>query len=397
MIQNRRRLFRLAQLALFKVIYSLTWALSHLVPRKPGLVAFSCGTGHNYGGNPRYLYEAALRDGRLHPVWVHPYRKPAPGGSPWRYSPRGVWTLLRAEAWVVDNHLYTVLPHVHPRGKKIFQLWHGVGLKRIALGDQRIRPRDRRKIMGDTARYTLFFTTSDFMAEHFARILAIPRERIAVTGYPRNDFLFQADAHHTLRAGLRSRLGDFRKLVLYAPTWDPRREAVRTPWPFDDFDVGALNALLERPGALFVVKLHWHMWHLLASLPSQGRVRRYDDVFGDQDVQRALAVADVLVTDVSSIAYDFILLDRPIVIAHPDLDGYDRAHGLVEGYRELLPGEVVETFDAFLHRLEQVLAGEDPDAERRRRVSTIFHRYVDGNSSRRCLDAMMQAMGKERA
>ncbi len=397
MIGRRKRLFRLVQLALFKVIYLLTCMLSHFVPPRSGLVAFSCGTGHNYGGNPRYLYEAALRDGRVHPVWVHPYRKPAPKGSPWRYSPRGIWMLLRAEGWVVDNHLYTVLPHVCPRGKKIFQLWHGVGLKRIAMGDQRIRPRDRRKITRDTARYTLFFTTSDFMAKHFARILAIPRERIAVTGYPRNDFLFQADDHRTLRADLRSRLGDFRKLILYAPTWDPRREAVRTPWPFDDFDVDALNALLERYHALFVVKLHWHMGHLLASLPSQGRVRRYDDAFGGRDVQQALAVADVLVTDISSIAYDFILLDRPIVIAHSDLEGYDRAYGLVEGYRELLPGEVMETFGAFLRRLEQVLAGEDPDAGRRRRVAAIFHRYVDGNSSRRCLNALMWAMRKEGA
>ncbi len=388
MTGHRKRIFRLVQLALFKVIYLLTWALSHFVPRKSGLVAFSCGTGHNYGGNPRYLYEAALRERWLTPVWVHPYRKPAPAGSPWRYSPRGIWTLLRAEAWVVDNHLYTVLPHVHPRGKKIFQTWHGVGLKRIALGDRRIRPRDRRKIMQDTARYTLFFTTSEFMAEHFARILAIPRPRIAITGYPRNDILF--------RPGLQ-RPGNFRKLVLYAPTWDPRREAVRTPWPFDDFDLGVLNDLLERHDALFVVKLHWHMQYLLRSLASNGRVRRYDDVFGDRDVQEALAVADVLVTDVSSIAYDFILLDRPIVIAHPDLDGYDRAYGLVEGYRDLLPGEVTETFDTFLRRLERILSGEDPDAERRRRALTLFHRYADGNSSRRCLDAMKLVLGAEEA
>ena len=199
---------------------------------------------------------------------------------------------------------------------------------------------------------------------------------MAITGYPRNDILFRADAHRALQAELRSRLGDARSLILYAPTWDPQREAVHTPWPFDDFDVGALNELLVRYDALFVVKLHWHMRHLLASLESHGRVRRYDEIFGDRDVQQALALADVLVTDISSIAYDYILLDRPIIIAHPDLEGYDRAYGLVEGYRELLPGEVMESFDALLRRLEQVLRGEDPDAERRKRVSAIFHRYV---------------------
>ncbi len=385
---RRRRFLRLVQLALFRVIRSLTWALSFLVPRKPGLVAFSCGTGSNYGGNPRYLYEAALRERWLTPVWVHPYRKPAPAGSSWRYSPRGMWTLLCAEAWVVDNHLYTVLPHVHPREKKIFQTWHGVGIKRIALGDKRTRPRDRRKIVGDTARYTLFFTTSDFMAEHFARILAIPRPRIAITGYPRNDILFQSGLH---------RPRNFRKLILYAPTWDPRREAVRTPWPFDNFNLGVLNNLLEQHDALFVVKLHWHMQHLLRSLASSGRVRRYDEIFGDRDVQEALVAADILVTDISSIAYDYVLLARPIVIVHPDLDGYDRAYGLVEGYRALLPGEVMETFDAFVGRLEQVLRDEDPDAERRRRILALFHRYADENSSRRCLDAMKQVLGAKEA
>jgi len=387
---RRRKLLRLVQLALFKVIYLLTWLLSWAVPQSPGLVVFSCGTGSNYGGNSRYLFEAVRKDGRLRAVWLRPYRRPVVPGSVWRYALKGIWLLLRAEGWVVDNHLYTVFPHVYPGPHRIFQLWHGVGLKRIALGDKRLRARDKCKIVRDTDRYTLLFTTSPLMAAHFAAIFALPHERIAITGYPRNDLLFDDKTVRRSADDIKARTKvDFSKIVLLAPTWDPQNRNAGQLWPFPDFDPIAVGRLLAQHDTILVVKLHWHMRDLLVPSLIKQRIYPYKIIFGDQDVQYALACTDILITDLSSIAYDYLLLDRPIVIAHPNLDAYDRRYGLVEGYRALLPAQPVETFADFERHLAGLLAGDDPDADKRAHALAAFHRYRDDKSSSRCLDAIL--------
>jgi CDP-glycerol glycerophosphotransferase (TagB/SpsB family) len=89
---------------------------------------------------------------------------------------------------------------------------------------------------------------------------------------------------------------------------------------------------------------------------------------------RVVGAADVLISDVSSVTIDYLVLDRPIVHALADLEEYQRSRGFsVDRIDDLLMGPVATSFDELATVLDQVLAGKDPDADRRRRVRDLSH------------------------
>jgi CDP-glycerol glycerophosphotransferase (TagB/SpsB family) len=387
LVELKRRI----RLSVFRLARVLSTPLALLPPRK-GLIVFTCLTGTDCRGNPAPLYEAFRGMSGFQARWVTPYRGNRMPGHVWWLSPRGIWYLLRMEGWVIDSRTPTFFP---TRGKKIFQTWHGVGIKTMA-GDNRFSPdaSQRRSLARDVESWSLFFTTSDYMARHFSRYLGIPMERIRVTGYPRNDVLFDERVRERVRRGVEQRCPvPFRKLILYAPTWS--RHALSW-WPFSETDLTDMQRVLAEQEAVWVVRLHRLGMEKLVlpdPLPGGRRIFRYDECFGEVDVQEALTATDVLVTDYSSIAYDFILLDRPMLFLERAAEEFAREQGLVDGYRDLLPGPVCGAYEEFAACLVEALRDGDPQGWRRAKVLPLFHRYADGHSTERCVREIVSVLG----
>ncbi len=386
-----KRRFRLA---LFRLARALSAPLLELLPPQKGLIVFTCVTGPACRGNPAPLYEAFRKMSGFRARWVTPYRGNPLPGHVWWLSPKGIWYLLRMEGWVIDSRTPTFFS---TRGKKIFQTWHGVGIKTMA-GDNRFSPNEaeRRSLARDVKSWSLFFTTSDYMARHFSHYLGIPMEKIRVTGYPRNDVLFDEGVQERVRQEAEDRCPiRFRKLVLYAPTWS--RHAPEW-WPFSRADLADMQRVLAENEAVWVVRLHRRgVERLVLPTPPQGerRIFRYEECFGSMDVQKALTAVDVLVTDYSSIAYDFILLDRPMLFLERARAGFAREQGLVDGYRDLLPGPIAETYAEFSAHLAEALQGGDPQGWHRAKVLPLFHRYADGHSTERCVREVVSVLRRE--
>ncbi len=396
MTVNVVELKRRIRLTVFRLARALSAPLLALLPPRKGLIVFTCVTGPNCRGNPAPLYEAFRAMPGFQARWITPYRGNPVSGHIWRLSPRGFWCLLRMEGWVIDSRTPTFFS---TRGKKIFQTWHGVGIKTMA-GDNRFSPNEaeRRSLARDVEGWSLFFTTSDYMARHFSHYLGIPKEKIRVTGYPRNDVLFDEEVRERSRHEVERRCPvPFRRLVLYAPTWS--RHAPEW-WPFSQEELADMQRILAENEAVWVVRLHRRGAEKLV-LPDSPRGRRrifrYEECFGGMDVQEAMTAADVLVTDYSSIAYDFILLDRPMLFLERAREGFAREQGLVDGYRDLLPGPVGETYAGFSALLAEALRGGDPQGWRRAKVLPLFHRYPDGYSTERCVREIVSTLrGEER-
>jgi CDP-glycerol glycerophosphotransferase (TagB/SpsB family) len=102
-----------------------------------------------------------------------------------------------------------------------------------------------------------------------------------------------------------------------------------------------------------------------------------------------LAATDVLISDVSSVTIDFLLLDRPIIHALADLEEYRDSRGFsVERIDDLLMGAVATTVAELQHQLAGILGGADPDAERRRRVRDRSHLHRDDGATARLIEAV---------
>ena len=221
--------------------------------------------------------------------------------------------------------------------------------------------------------------------------------RVPIVGAPRNDRMLRSDGTRVRRR----LLGDDadRPVLLWLPSfrtgsWAGRtRHDVATSFPGVPFplaEVQRLDDWLVERGAVIVLKLHPHD---VASFPGGFRALR---VLSQEEMQRQgltlytmLPAFDGLLTDVSSIWLDYLLLDRPLVFAFPDVDEYRSGRGLnLEPYEDWVPGPFARDMDSLLQALAELLDGHDPMSDERGRARARFHQHHDDQSAARLLDGL---------
>lgn len=289
-------------------------------------------------------------------------------------------------AFVFARHVFFTQPcflRDFPGRAVSVNVWHGMPIKRVGL-----------LLDGESGfRSTYAVATSPFWADIVERSLA-PREGALVTGLPRNDRLFGDPRPVRAALGLGD---DVEHLLLWLPTY---RRSVRghltvdglpTGSPFEfDVDPEDLAAHLAARGAALIVKQHWMA--AFAGEQRWGDLRVVDDAWLRErsvSLYQVLGAAGALISDVSSVTIDFLLLDRPIIHAAADLEAYGNSRGFsVDDVQELLVGPVATTYPELLEQIDAVLAGEDPEAGRRRRVRALSHTDTDAGATRRLLDAV---------
>ncbi|MDI3408891.1 bifunctional glycosyltransferase/CDP-glycerol:glycerophosphate glycerophosphotransferase [Streptomyces cavernicola] len=368
------------------------------LPVRRGSAVFEAHMGKAYGDSPRAVHEELRARGhrvdrrKVRPTWSY---ASSPTGFPddaklvRRWSWRYLWALARAEFWV-DNQGF---PHAlaKPDHTTYLQTWHGSAYKRMGFDETRVRMQNtpqRDKLQRAVDRFDHFLVRSEHDVRTLAEAYRLPREKLLPVGYPRNDRLVAARAHDERegrfpRPPLAARLGipDHKKTVLYAPTFrgapkDGRRHQLL-------LDVRRFTEEFGDECALLVRAHYMERAELPVCAPGT-----LFDVSDHHDVSELLCLADVLVTDYSSIMFDYALLDRPIVLFAPDLDAYAAERGSYFDLRERAPGPVAETEDELLRTLADLKPADAEHAERRREFAAEFGTHDDGGSARAVVDAL---------
>ncbi len=347
-------------------------------------VAF--GSGQNdFNGNAKYLM-LHLREHApdIRTAWLAPTREVrdrirALGlQAYWRRELAGLWWALTAKLYVFNNRPDDVNFWASGRAKLLF-LWHGVGLK--GLGFHSTSPANRRDFDPKSfyrrvlrpwlyARPTWFGSTAPLMTDHFAKAFRISEDQCLEYGYSRSDhFFLDRDAlwRHLERtepadvvAFARS-LSSYDKVVLYMPTYRDSREDFIAA---SGIDFARLDEAMRAQNALFIFKLH--PWTKLA-LPDAERYPNLRFAPRSSDVYPYLPLTDVLVTDYSSVYFDFLLLDRPIVLFAFDQERYEaQERDLILDYDTYMPGPRARSFDELLTQLANDLPEQPRQAEVRR-------------------------------
>lgn len=374
-----------------KVSVYHSWFLR--MPVRRGSVVFESHMGTCYGDSPRAVYEEVRGRGLpLRCVWSY---ESSPDGFPAgerlvrRWSWRYLWALARAEYWV-DNQGFP--QHLNkPSRTTYLQTWHGSAYKRMGFDETRVRMQNapqRERLQQAVHRFDHFLVRSEHDVSTLAHAYRLPGKALLRTGYPRNDVLLAARARdeeegRLPRPALAGELGlpDHRKVVLYAPTFrgGPGKRRRRRL---------LLDAarFAERFGDEYTLLVRAHYLEA-ASLPvcPPGTVV---DVSGHHDVSELLVLADVLVTDYSSIMFDYALLDRPIVLFAPDLDAYAAERGSYFDLREKAPGPVVATEDELFDVLARLKAADTGFESARRSFAEEFGGYDRGDAARAVVDTV---------
>lgn len=301
--------------------------------------------------------------------------------------------LARSANWITNS----LLPdHVRPgAGQSYVQAWHGTPLKRLGNDisfDNNVLysvAALHRRYRREGERSTVMLAPSEFAAEKFASAFDLVRsgrgDIVHVTGYPRNDAL--ACAEPARIAAVRERLGlpEGKRVVLYAPTW---RDDEHAGEEFVDRGRVDFDVLRQELGEDHVVLFRAH--YLTAAAIDLDRYEGFlFDVSAVNDVNDLYLVSDVLVTDYSSVFFDYAVLGRPIVFYMYDLEHYEQEiRGFYLGLDEL-PGPIVKTVGDLV---AEVRASPHPDDGRNDRLSGFRERFSpldDGDAARRVLDLIM--------
>lgn len=411
---NARKLLRLP-------LYALGALAAVVVPRTSRLWVFGSGIGLGEGAVPLYRLarERVGADTRL--VWLATTQAELAEASELGFdtvaksSLRGFWLTLRARVVVVTHGFGDVNRYATSRAF-VVQLWHGIPLKKLHLDSPatlRISgvPDNRyvRAVLARAYRFagrgiSLFPVASELVAPRIVSAFGVPRDRVVAVGDIRDDALLSAAGSRVPREAARSLLhdlvgpiGESTRVVLYAPTWrdggaDPG-VPTRTEWEM-------IARWLEQRDAVLLVRAHpLGLGDYAAGPQVSERIR----MLGSRelvDVTPVLPGIDSLVTDYSSIAYDYALTDGPIVFFARDVELYARKRGLYENYRVFSDDRSVSTWSHVLEHLDAV--GDDHVLGLRLAQHTTWLREehfdrLDGRAAERVLHEILTRTGSRLA
>jgi CDP-glycerol glycerophosphotransferase len=358
-------------------------------PLDPHLAVFSAYWGAAYSCNPRAIYEKA-RDLApwLHGVWVvKPGSEAAlPAGVEYVVEGSRPYYRAMARATYFVNNVNFPNDIVKRPGQVHLQTHHGTPLKTMGLDLVNARNRgmglNLRRLMKRVQRWDYSISANEFTTEIWERVYPSGTYESLETGYPRNDVLATATPEHKdrVRAGLGIQAEQ--KVVLYTPT---HRESEREYVPLLDVDDVA-----ERLGSDYVVLVRAHYFYRDAAVAS-GDSNRVVDVAAHPSIEDLAIASDLLITDYSSLMFDYAVLDRPIVIYAPDWETYSRERGTYFDLMAEPPGAVATTQDDLV---EVLLSGSAEDADSatlRRAFRQKFCALEDGRAAERVVQRLWPA------
>ena len=291
---------------------------------------------------------------------------PVVEGSPEWWRARGAARLLVVNDWLRRRF-------ERRKGQVVLQTWHGTPLKRLALHRPGFDPRRMAAVAREARRWNVLLAQNPYAARILGKAYAFLTRPVWVEGYPRNDVLTTGDGMKT-RVALGIRPDD--KVILYAPTWrDDRSEMV------DFVDPAVLAEATDS-----VVLVRGHSRTLLQGRDAAGP--RVVDVTGFPDTSLLLLVADALITDYSSVMFDFSVTGKPMYFLVPDIEHY---RGELRGfYFDLVahaPGPVVRSQDELIASL--VEGDHAQFADKYAAWREKFNPRDDGHAAERVVDRIL--------
>jgi CDP-ribitol ribitolphosphotransferase len=262
------------------------------------------------------------------------------------------WLLASADTVVIEDYTPAIY-HFDERDIRVIQLWHAVGSFKT-VGYSRVGKPFAPNPFGNVHKnYRYAIVSSETDVPNYAEAFGIPEERVIPTGVPRVDRFLDLCSRPDARELALERFPEAagRRTILFAPTFrgDTARDAT---YDFEQIDYAALHALCVEKEAVCIVRMHPFVRSGVV-IPEEFRDRILDGWSATNDVNDLLPGIDLLVTDYSSIVYEFSMLDRPMLFFAYDLDEYVAARDFYEPYEDFVPGRIVRTFGTLVDAIRR--------------------------------------------
>jgi len=284
----------------------------------------------------------------------------------------------------------------YKRQQYCIELWHGFPLKGMSLMDRSLPYKQKRRVPIIWKYADMIASYSSFYNTAMNSCIGIDNNKYKITGMPRNDLLLTSNGRENLSKLIGQPIKE-KRIILFLPTYRQgymgKIDGAKTSsniFGFEIFDWKRFSGFLKNNDCHFFFKLHPN--EELSLLDSLGTYSGApisflsSNCFDDHgiDLYEVLGAADLLVTDYSSVYFDFLLLDRPIIFIPVDLEAYRSNRGfLLEPFSFWTPGPKVHNQTSLEKEIERCLLDPKYYKAERELITPIIHFYQDSSSSKR--------------
>lgn len=365
------------------------------------LVIFGCFNGRSYCDSPKEIYSYLINNENFKDynfVWA--FAKPEEHSFLEKNrntkvinvkSKEFLKTLGKAKYWVFN---YKIQDYIFPKENQVFvQCWHGTPLKRLGCDLEHFNnamntvSEIRKRYHIEASKFSYFLSPSKFASEKF--ITAWDLEKINKTnimleeGYPRNDFLINYTQSDILRIKKALNIeNETRKILLYAPTYRDNQHTAGLGYTYKtEVDFEKLQKELSKE-YIILFRAHW----LVAQDFDFEKYKDFViDVSNYDDINELYVVSDMLITDYSSVFFDYANLKRPIIFYMYDLATYrDDIRGFYLDINEL-PGNIIEKEEELIKEIK-LLSSNFKYNDKYEKFNNKFNYLDDGQAAKRVVE-----------
>lgn len=381
-------------MSLFGVAF---YRLCHLLPICPKTIIFE--SEGDFCDNAWVLYQHLRRKGEYRFVWIvrHPERFQCSSDTIFlaRFGKGQHWRALYHYATARFNFFthWTYQPYRPRKGQTVVALWHGMPLKGAKGRNM------------DYYDYCTITCPSPFWMRIQSRFMGHGDEdvpKMLPVGYPRNDLLLR-NISEGIRNPFAPRNGST-KIILWMPTFRASSNGHLSETALDN-DTGLpllsteaalreFNEFLLTTGVSIIIKIH----HLQANKPSFGKrfsniVMLSDEMIAKNGLQlyEIVGKSDALLTDYSSILFDYLLTDKPEGFILDDFAEYEKSRGFLmdaSAVKSYLRGHHICSLAELKGFVRDVFEGKDPYQDQRRQLCDTMHVAKNGDACERICERL---------
>ena len=372
-----------------------------VIPTQRKMILFIAYHGRGYLCNPKAIHEymsqcEAYRDYQF--IWAlkKNHYVDIPNAKVIRYnSLLFYYYLARSKYWVFNCKMPAYL--MKKKNQIYLQTWHGTPLKRLAhdinIGSsatfyrsQVTKDQMTKSYDIDRKKYDYFLSPSAFATGKFISSFQLTPNQILEVGYPRNDFLTNITEEKIRQLKQKYNLPQDKKIILYAPTWRDNSYNSKGYTYEIQVDFKYWKSKLD-PNYIVLFKPHYL---IINQYQYQGLNDFLYLMKEDIDINELYVISDVLITDYSSVFFDFAILRRPILFYMYDLEEYkENIRGFYLDISTDLPGEVITEEDELIHRLENLEIYFHQYIDKLKNFNQVYNSYQDGMCSKKVVEAVI--------
>ena len=357
--------------------------LKIMIKPDENLILINSYGGKKYDDSPKVLYEAMQRDTRFNNykiVWAfhEPEKFEIPGAQKIKTDTLEYFkTALAARCWITNSAIERGLNF---KGKKTFYFntWHGSPIKKMGADILKSPSKVKSNVDMMTAQ-------SDFEADIFSRVFNIPRENFLLCGLPRNDVLVKYTENQ--RKSILKKLGlpENKRVILYAPTFrEYERDSMQNCVLAPPMNIKKWHEELSEDYVL-LFRAHYEVGKVM-NVTDDDFVKNMTSYPNLNDLMIA---SDILISDYSSIFFDFSVMDKVMLHFTYDYETYSSKRGMYFDIRDMINGASNE--DDVIEILKNM------DWEKEKKATEQFrNKYLNyyGNAVEKSLDCIIENIGE---